>query len=203
MCTVLFNATDLNNLDANGLGQLGITNDMTQTITGLDFVLPTINFNQGFQASTNLFTTAQLVFVPGILPIGFTGGGSMVLAAPSVEPAINVIFSGTGTGSGGATGPTNPCTGPVKSMFNCPTNGQQGFDGQSLKPDPPPHPAFPNGEGYLVVTFGTPATGCTLCGLGPGQDATFAATIPEPALFPLLLIATGVLVTASRKIYRG
>lgn len=212
-CIVLFNPVDLAALDANGLGALGITNDMTQTITGLDFVLPTDNFNQGFSASTipdtlgetALFTTAQLVFVPSVFPIGVTGGpgGSLVPAFPTVEPATDVIFSGTGTGSGSTTGPTNPCvTGaPFAAFFNCPTNGATGFDAESLKPDS----QFPNGEGYLAVTFGTPAANCTLCGLAPGASATFSATAtaaPEPGLLPLSLIGMGVLVVVRQKIYR-
>lgn len=223
MCEVLFNPVDLIALDANGLGSLGITNNLTQTITGLDFVLPTDNFNQGFIASTiadtlgetTIFTTAQLVFtalpapnppLPFPLPVqvpssGVTGGptGKLVPAFLSVEPATNVMFFGTGTGSGSTTGPTNPCTGPFAIFFSCPANGPDGFDAESLKPDA----QFPNGEGYLVVTFGTPADGCTLCGLAPGAEATFSATaVPEPGLFPLTLIAMGALVVVRRKIYR-
>jgi hypothetical protein len=209
VCIVLFNPVDLVALDANGLGSLGIDNGLTQTITALDFVLPTSNFNQGFSASTiatdlgqtTIFTTAQLIFVPSVFPIGVTGGtgGSLVPAFPTIEPAINVVFSGTGTGSGSTTGPTNPCgTGPFAAFFNCPANGPSGFDAGSLKPDK----SFPNGEGYLVVTYGAPAANCTLCGLAPGAEATFSAAVPEPGLFPLSLIAVGVLVMVRQKIYR-
>ena len=210
VCAVLFNPVDLLALDANGLGSLGIKNDLAQTITALDFVLPNNNFNQGFIASTiadtlgqtTIFTTAQLVFAPfpGLVTLGVTGGGGLVPTAGTVEPAVNVIFSGTGTGSGMTTGPTNPCTGPFAAFFSCPANGPSGFDGESLKPDT----AFPSGEGYLVVTFGPPAANCTLCGLGSGAEATFSATtaVPEPGLFPLSLLAMGVLVTVKQKIYR-
>ena len=227
MCEVLFNPADLLALDSNGLGDLGLKNDlivggMAQTITGLDFVLPTDNFNQGFIASTmadpslgqtTIFTTAQLVFTSVSAPnpplpfpfpaplVGVTGGptGTVVPAFVSVEPSTNVEFFGTGTGSGSTTGPTNPCTGPFAIFFSCPANGPDGFDAESLKPDA----QFPNGEGYLVVTFGTPAGNCTLCGLAPGAEATFSATaVPEPGLFPLSLIAMGVLVTVRQKIYR-
>jgi len=216
MCLVFFNPVDLTALDSEGLGSFGVKNDLIegglqQTITGLDFVLPTDNFNQGFIASTipvagsgqsTIFTTAQFVFVPSPVPAGVTGGpaGTPVFpAASTVEPATDVIFSGTGTGTGSTTGPTNPCTGPFAKLFNCPTNGTTGFDAESLKPDA----SFPNGEGYLVVTFGSPATGCTICGLANGQEATFSATaVPEPGLFPLLLIAMGGLVTVRQKMHR-
>ncbi|MBZ5595864.1 MAG: hypothetical protein LAP39_26790 [Acidobacteriia bacterium] len=191
-CIVLFNPVDLNALDANGLGSLGIQNDLAQTITGLDFFLPTVNFNQNFQASTDLFTNASLAFTPAVGPVdGYT----------------SVDFFGTGNGTGGTVGPKNPCSGLGLFIFNCPVNGPVGFDAESLKPDA----QFPNGEGFLIVTFGTANSG-TLGGLTPCSvnasacEATLAATaVPEPRLLLLLLVllsSPGVLVMARRKLYR-
>jgi len=223
MCAELFNPVDLSNLDpTTGLGDLPIKNDLiegglNQTITGLDFVLPTTYFNQGFSASTipdtagetTIFTSAQVVFVPGPLFIGVTGGSSPQVVIPSypaippplpaIQPAIDVIFSGTGTGSGTTTAPTNPCTGPAAFAFNCQANPPAGLDAAALEPST----LFPDGQGYVVVTFASTApTNCTVCGLAPGAEATLAAEIPEPGMFPLLLFASGVLVTVRRKICR-
>jgi hypothetical protein len=188
-CIVLFNPADLLGLDPTGLGTLGLQNDLGQTIIGLDFFLPTVNFNQNFIASTDLFTNASLNFTP---------------AFRRVDGYTLADFSGTGTGSGG-TASANPCTGPFASFFNCPTNGTAGFDTESLLPDK----QFPNGEGFLVVNFGTPNSG-PLGGLAPcpptGPDAacvaTFESSVPEPGSFLLLLSAMGVVVMARRKIHR-
>ena len=195
-CLVLFNPTDLLSLDpSSGLGSLGIKNDLSQTITAMEFFLPTDNFNQTFIATTvantpgqtTIFANATLNFIPAVGPLdGYTIAD----------------FFGTGTGTG-STVSANPCTGPFAFLFNCPANGPVGFDLESLQPDQ----QFPNGEGFLIVTTGTansgPLTGLVPCSVNAQTcEATFTSAIPEPGLFPLLISAMGLVVTVRRKLYR-
>ena len=78
-------------INAEGLGNFVIDNKSGRTIIELDFYIPTVNFDQIFTASSNLFETATIVLFPS---------DSLTL----------VRFSDTGSGPGSTeTGPLGSC----------------------------------------------------------------------------------------------
>jgi hypothetical protein len=86
-------------IDANGVANLDIFNESGRNITSLFFTIPTVNFNQDFNASTNAFTNAAILPDEdhNQLLVLFSGvgnaaqGGSDFLGADPTHPGDGLI----------------------------------------------------------------------------------------------------------------
>jgi hypothetical protein len=144
-------------INAAGEANLDIFNASGKDITGLIFYIPTLNFNQEFNASTNAFTTAAIF-------------------ADEVDQQLLVEFFGVGSGTGGTAflGPDPGAPGGGTVPEPC------------VSPVAPNTPGFtPCGTVVVQSFFGTVPEGSTLAGFLNGQEAVLTLAVPEPSMLGL------------------
>lgn len=159
----------------NGGGTFGVINGTDETIEKVVFDIPTINFDQPFFVSTNLFTTATIDLEPS-------------------EDLVIVTFFGIGFAAhGGSATIPKPCDDDCVTTFDLPN-----FKGLAIGPPPPPAPQTffgglaPGSDNTLILAAdpGDPTSGFEN---GAFPTVQFFPT-PEPGTFGLLFSGAMVIL---------